>query len=225
MNICSHCSRLPCVSLVSARKERAAYASSPVCPPALANNAALSRLDLAECTRLSATSRLNNDRIPSSLEFMIAAFAANSVVGGGPGAACPGITGVPGRDALGVSWTLSEFEFASGLVSGGFVSAVEVDFAEKGDGIAETGMRMTFLNVDKKSRLSASRLMLLMKNDSVAASSSRILGASQHPIIRRRQIMGLPFFPTSQLLFRTSFGSSQAHPEGRDPRVPQKPGP
>jgi len=178
MNICSHCSRLPCVSLVSDRRERVAYASSPVCPPALVNNAALSRLDLAECTRFRATSRLNNDRIPSSLEFMIAAFAANSVVGGGPGVACPGITGVPGRDALGVSCTLSEFEFAYGLVSAGFVSGVEVGFAEKGDGIAETGMRITFLNVDKKSLLSASRLTLLMKNDSVAASSSRILKAS-----------------------------------------------
>ena len=159
MNICSHRARLPCVSLVSTRREQAGYASSPVYPPALANNAALSRLDLAECTRFSATSGLNNDRIPSSLEFMIAAFASNSVVGGGPGAACPGVTGVPGRDALGVSWTLSEFELASELVSAGFVSLfVEVDFAEKGDGIAETGKRITFLNMEKKISLFFTRL-------------------------------------------------------------------
>ncbi len=38
--------------------------------------------DLAAWTRFNAISMLNNERIPSSLELMMAALAANSVVGG-----------------------------------------------------------------------------------------------------------------------------------------------
>lgn len=150
------------------------YASSPVCPPLLANSAALSRLSFALCTKLKATSKLNKLLIPSNLEFIIAAFAANSVVGGGPGDIRPSSPGVLGRDSeFEVSGTDSLLEFVYGLGSAGFASITELLIAN-GDGMTDTGIRMTFLKVERKSRLSASRLILLMKNDSVAASASRI---------------------------------------------------
>lgn len=57
------------------------HASSPVCPSILANCPALSKLAFARWTSLSAISMLNKVRIPSRREFMIAALAANSVVG------------------------------------------------------------------------------------------------------------------------------------------------
>lgn len=165
------------VSILPGQELHGTYASSPVWPPALANRAALSRLDLAKCTRFNATSKLNSERIPSNLEFMIAAFAANSVVGGDAGDIRPEIIGVPGRDISGFSCTVNVFEFAYGLASEGFGSGA-AGLAAKAEGMTETGISITFLNVDRKSRLSASRLMLLMKNDSAAASSSRIFGMS-----------------------------------------------
>lgn len=53
----------------------------PIVSPIFTNRAALSRLALAAWTRFKATSILNSERMPSSLEFMIAALAASSVVG------------------------------------------------------------------------------------------------------------------------------------------------
>lgn len=160
----SHCSFLPGkirqFSLREPLKWEGRYASSPVCPPLLANKAALSKLSFALCTRLNATSRLNKLRIPSNREFIIAAFAANSVVGGGPGDFRPSNPGVPGIDSGPWTDSLSEFEY--GLGSTGFGSIItEFRFAN-GNGMTETGIKMTFLKVERKSRLSASRLILLM---------------------------------------------------------------
>lgn len=110
---------------------------------------------------------------------MMAALAASSVVGcsdGGTGEARPLLL-------LLLAATTDRCEpppppeaSSGGLVSAaagdGLVSVVAGDglAVEKAEGMTETGARITFLNVDKKSRLSASRLMLAMKKDSVAAA-------------------------------------------------------
>ena len=115
---------------------------------------------------------------------MMAALAASSVVGcsdGGTGEARPLLL-------LLLAATTDRCEppppppppppeaSSGGLVSAaagdGLVSVVAGDglAVEKAEGMTETGARITFLNVDRKSRLSASRLMLAMKKDSVAAA-------------------------------------------------------
>lgn len=90
-------------------------ASCPKWPSVLTKTAARSRLAFAVWTRLSATSMLNKERIPSRRLFMIAALAASSVVGGSR----------TGDDDLGI---------VDALAVKGFGLGVLVGFGEAADG-------------------------------------------------------------------------------------------
>ena len=137
-----------------------------------ANTAARSMLALAMCTRFSATSRLKRERMPSSLDFMMAALAASSVVGGsGTGVDVRGTRnpdplegrGVPDRvgawDGVGEISRLSPF--TSALAAVGLLPNFGKTF---------TGIMTTFLNEERKSLLSAWRLTFSIYIDSNEAS-------------------------------------------------------
>ena len=108
---------------------------------------------------------VNNDLMPSSLEFMIAAFAASSVVGA---STC----GVPGRCGVFEPVKVGERDLAiPGSAAPKFLFVTGFAGAN-GAETTFTGIMTTFLKLDMKSRFAACRLRFDMKKDSADASCS-----------------------------------------------------